>query len=316
MQKTDSNKTAKAAHRQVKSSTTLNRRYVKRPARAADMTVSIKRSPKVNRFASAPVDSMKVPVNTKVRKSVSGVAKMSREAEMDALEAVKLHPIQRVVNERVKARAAATTPKATPTKSTMISQMTAKEIKDQAIQKALASASSASANEDSKSKKKSAKKGIKMHFGAGKIILALSCAAVAAFAIVYFVNLNMPDISLRVAAMQTGIEASYPTYVPRDYNLTDITSEDGKITLKFVNSATSDEFTIVEEKSSWDSNALLSNYVKNEFASDFTTIREQGLTIYIDNDRASWVNGGIVYKLSAENGILTKKQIKAIATSM
>jgi hypothetical protein len=147
-------------------------------------------------------------------------------------------------------------------------------------------------------------------------MLALVCSAAAVFAIVYFVNLNAPNISLKVAAMQTGIEASYPAYVPRDYSLSDITSESGKITLNFKNSATGEGFSLVEEKSSWDTNALLNNYVRKEYNEDYTVIKEQGLTIYISNGDAAWVNGGIIYKLRAATNSLTKKQIKSIAVSL
>ena len=187
---------------------------------------------------------------------------------------------------------------------------TAKQLKEAAIEKALASA----AKNESNTKK--TKKAPRTQFGFKRVVLALACAAAAVFAIVYFVNLNAPDISLKVAAMQTGIEASYPSYVPRDFNLSDITSENGKITLNFKNSSTGDSFSLIEEKSSWDSNALLSNYVRSNFDEDFSTMREQGLTIYIDNSNAAWVNGGIVYKLNVVSGSLTKKQIRSIATSL
>ena len=187
---------------------------------------------------------------------------------------------------------------------------TAKQLKEAAIEKALASV----AKGDSSTKK--TKKSPHVQFGFKRVVLALACAAAAVFAIVYFVNLNAPDISLKVAAMQTGIEASYPSYVPRDFNLSDITSENGKITLNFKNSSTGDSFSLIEEKSSWDSNTLLNNYVRDSFDKDFTTMREQGLTIYIDNDSAAWVNGGIIYKLNVVSGSLTKKQIRSIAMSL
>lgn len=153
-------------------------------------------------------------------------------------------------------------------------------------------------------------------FRVGRVMLALTCTAAAVFAIVYFVNLNMPDISLRVAAMQTGIEASYPNYVPKDYALSDIASEENKITLTFKNGTSNESFTLVEEKSSWDSSALQNNYVKSEYPETYSTIREQGLTIYVDGSNATWVNGGVLYKLTADNDTLTKKQIKTIATSL
>ena len=164
--------------------------------------------------------------------------------------------------------------------------------------------------------KKSRPSKYKVHFGFKRVILALACAGAAVFAIVYFVNLNTPDISLRVAAIQNGIDATYPGYVPRDYSLSDITSENGKITLNFKNATTGEAFTIMEEKSSWDSNALYTNFVKENYSDGHTVIREQGLTLYIDGSNACWVNGGIVYKLKTISGSLTKKQIKTIATSL
>ncbi len=187
--------------------------------------------------------------------------------------------------------------------------VTAKELKDQAIRKALANAS----KEDRKEKTRHTNK---LHFGIGRILLALGCATAAVFAIVYFVNLNMPDISLKVAAMQTGIEASYPSYVPRDFKLSDITSEDGKVTLNFNNPNNGDSFLLVEERSTWDSNALLSNYVREEYGENYTIVRDQGLTIYISGGDASWVNGGIVFKLKSVEGNLTKKQICSIVVSL
>ncbi len=185
---------------------------------------------------------------------------------------------------------------------------TAKQLKETAIEKALATASKDTNHKKSKKPH--------VHFGFKRVLLALTCAAAAVFAIVYFVNLNAPNISLKVAAMQTGIEASYPSYVPRDFNLSDITSEDGKITLNFRNSSTGDAFSLIEEKSSWDSNALLNNYVRETYGENYTTMREQGLTLYISGSNASWVNGGIVYKLTTTSGSLTKKQIRAIAVSL
>ena len=53
------------------------------------------------------------------------------------------------------------------------------------------------------------------------------------------------------------------------------------------------------------------------FGEDYTTVREQGVTIFIsDRSDAAWVNGGILYKLTISSGTLTKKQIKNIALSL
>ncbi|MBQ9018478.1 hypothetical protein IJ117_01860 [Candidatus Saccharibacteria bacterium] len=187
---------------------------------------------------------------------------------------------------------------------------TAKEIKETAIDKALVEAS-----RDAKKRDAERRKTRKVHFGFRRVVLALACAAAAVFAIVYFVDLNTPNISLKVAAMQSGIDAKYPTYIPRDFDLSDITSENGKITLNFRNASTGDAFTIIEEKSSIDSAALLSSYVKPTYGDNYSEIVEQGLTLYISGSDAAWVNGGVLYKLKTVSGSLTKKQLKSIAVS-
>ena len=190
-------------------------------------------------------------------------------------------------------------------------QVSGKELKERAIKKALTTTEKMPVTPSAK-----AKKAERVRFTWGRILLALSCTVEAVFAIVYFVNLSAPDVSLKVAAMQSGIEASYPSYTPRGYSLSDITAEDGKITLSFRASDSKASYVLTEEKSSWDSNALLSNYVKSAYGEDYTVVREQGLTLYIANSGACWVNGGVLYKLEVKTGSLTKKQIKTIAVSL
>ena len=232
--------------------------------------------------------------------------------EESVTEAVQQHPMQVMANAKMQERKM----EAQGSQVEQTQRATAKELKDQAIKRALAAASKSEESPKSMKNKSSAKKVEKMHFGFGRVLLALSCAAAAVFAIVYFVNLNMPDISMRVAAMQTGINPSYPNYVPRDYSVSSITSEEGKITLVFNNSATGSSFTLTEENSSWDSNALLSNFVKTEYGENYTIVREQGLTIYVNGSNATWVNGGVLYKIESTSGTLTNKQIRSIAVSL
>lgn len=207
-------------------------------------------------------------------------------------------------------KAARQSTRQTTTMQNAAQKRTAAEIKNHAIERAIREASSSSMTQKTQRQKH------KINFGFKRLALALACTAAAVFAIVYFVNLNTPDISIRVAALQNGINASYPKYTPRGFNLTDITSENGKITLSFRDEAAENSYTLIEEKSSWDSNALLSNYVKPNYEDDHTVIKEQGLTLYVGNNETSWVNGGIFYRLKITSGSLTKKQIKTIATSL
>ena len=190
----------------------------------------------------------------------------------------------------------------------------AKTLKEEAIKKAVAATNSRITAEN---RAKKTKRMRSERLGWQRIALAFSCALVLVFAIVYFVNLSAPDVSLKVAAMQTGIDASYPSYTPRDFYLTDITSENGKITLNFKNPSSDTSYSLVEEKSAWDSNSLYNNFVKTNYKDDYSTVREQGLTVYISkNTDAAWVNGGVFYRLTVKSGSLTKKQITTIATSL
>ena len=343
MQRTNSTSNAKSTGRHVSSSTTLNRRYVQRPTKSMDMvaSVTVRRSPKIKRFNESHKSLKHVMItepeaealsitqsegiqNNRVERmyddqfdqmispemqepvQVQAMSKQyMKKAEEDMSQFIQPHPLQKTVNERMQAR--------------KVSQMevkrpTAKELKDQAIQKALISASRENFTNTSKQQKSAGFK--KMNIGIGRVLLALSCAAVAVFAIVYFVNLNMPNVSLKVAAMQTGINASYPSYVPRDYSISSITSENKKIVLEFKNGQTGQKYSLVEEASSWDSNALLTNYIKPTYGDNYTTVKEQGLTIYYSGSNAAWVNGGVKYMITADGDTLSNKQIRSIAASL
>ena len=113
-----------------------------------------------------------------------------------------------------------------------------------------------------------------------------------------------------------GIDATYPSYVPRGFNVSSITSENSKITLTFTDPAEDQTFLLVEEKSAWDSSALLNNFVKPTYGENYSVIREQGITIYVSGSNATWVNGGIIFKIEAVSGTLTNKQIRSIAVSL
>lgn len=286
MQRNDS-QIAQNAHRRVQASTTLNRRYVKRPTRSAEVPVSISRSSKISHFNTQmpQVDSTK-----------------------ETIQPAKAHPLQNSANAMVRARKMVVQPQT--------HKVSAKELKDQAIRRALAVAAKDEQIEAKQMQKVKKEKVGKIHFGFGRVMLALGCTAIAVFAIVYFVNLNMPDVSLKVAAMQTGINASYPSYVPRDFAVSSITSEKGEVTISFYNSKTDASFDLIEEKSYWDSSALLTNYVKDKYEDNYTAVREQGITLYISESDAAWVNGGVVYKIITKSGSLTNKQIRSIAVSL
>lgn len=142
----------------------------------------------------------------------------------------------------------------------------------------------------------------------------------ATFALVllggYFTYLNIPSLSVRVAAAQAGINASYPDYRPDGYALSGpVTYSDGRVSMNFKATTSDANFTVNQSKSSWDSNAVLDNYVTPKAGSSYMPYTERGLTIYTYNNSAAWVNGGILYTVEGD-APLSSEQIRRIATSL
>ena len=161
---------------------------------------------------------------------------------------------------------------------------------------------------------KAVKKSI--HKKSTRLAFALFCSTAVVASLFFIAQTNMPDISVRVAAMQTGIQATYPSYIPREYRLSGVyTTQDNSVAMDFTGPNQA-KFTLTEEKLPWDSNALLNRYVKTKWGENYDSVREQGITIYISGSNAAWVNAGIVYKINNFQGELTKKQIKNIVTSL
>lgn len=144
--------------------------------------------------------------------------------------------------------------------------------------------------------------------------VATACIALVAFA-GYLTYLNMPSLSVRVAAAQAGIDASFPEYRPDGYRFDGpIAYAPGEISMKFRSNTDSRSYEITQTNSSWDSQAVLDNYVTKKTES-YLTYSEQGLTIYTFAGEAAWVNGGVLYTIEGD-APLTSQQVLRIAGSM
>lgn len=163
-------------------------------------------------------------------------------------------------------------------------------------------------------KPKSAPVMIKKPKASKKHLIFAVASSICCMGVLYAtLKFSMPDISAKVAAAQNG--ASYPSFVPRDFTARSASFQKNTFSLEFVGPDKT-RFTLDQEKLPWDSNALLNNYVKPTWGEQYDTIREQGLTIYMYQSNAAWVNGGTVYKLNTTSGSLSKKQLKNIITSL
>lgn len=132
----------------------------------------------------------------------------------------------------------------------------------------------------------------------------------------YFTYLNMPSLSVRVAAAQAGVNATYPEYRPDGYSLHGpVAYNQGEVNLKFAANAGPHNFSITQTKSNWDSSALEENYVVKASNGGYVPYIEHGLKIYVFDNNAAWVNGGVLYKITGD-APLSNDQIRHIATSM
>ena len=181
--------------------------------------------------------------------------------------------------------------------------LTAHEIKEQAVKAAVAKTS----------KKPPLKQGL---LPKQRIISVVSACLVVVMLGGYFTYLNMPSLSVRVAAAQAGIDAGYPNYRPDGYGLNGpVTYSDGKVSMNFKAHGGNQAFTINQSQSSWNSDALLDNYISPRAGSDYIPYTERGLTIYTYGDNAAWVNGGILYTIEGD-APLSSSQLRRIATSL
>ncbi len=289
-----------ATHRGPQRSSTLNRNYVKKPATPSH--------PLITSAAKRQAEDLKRRQILAAQMNQQRLASLRSQNTPQATKSTHLtqpdtpfmrHPLQK----RIASQA--------PRPATMPS---ASERKNLAIKQALQSVSSISEDQNQPSLTTAIRQQTRQTKGK-KILLAFACAGCCMFLLGYFIHLNLPDISMQVAAMHTGINASYPSYPPRNFQLANVfTEEKDKVVIEFAG-PNQKSFSISETKSAWDSTALLNNFVKPNWDEDYDTIREQGITIYISESNAAWVNGGIFFHLEAEAGTLSKKQIKNLVTS-
>lgn len=342
-----------AAHRTVQKSTTLNRKFVRRPV-AKNTQIVAERKQQQKQIANVSVRASQAArratgtmVNRTQRVKLSPLAKAQQakaqqQNQQQAQQQLKaqqqqaqqqlkaeaqqqqrttrqsaqqqaqhtstideIYAIDSSVAKAVRARAMARRQQAQRV------HMTSQEMKERAISDALRKVSTMDKNEARQ--QQAQKKGF---WQRGHLAAAICLALVSVGLLGYLVYLNLPDLSVRVAAMNSGIENAYPSYVPMNYRLQGLAKEDGgTVTMVFARNDGS-KFTMIEKKSSWDSSALLNNFVKDNWGENYTVAKGQGLTIYISGSNAVWVNGGVMYQIEAAESVLSADDLHDIAISL
>ncbi len=149
-----------------------------------------------------------------------------------------------------------------------------------------------------------------------KLISSLAGMSAVLLIAGFVVYLNKASVELQLASVRAGFQASMPTYTPEGYERQATRAENKTVTISFVSPIHNSQFTITQEASSWDSQTLFDSIIAQDKATTYQTIQSNGRTIYIyDDNKAAWVDGGILYKVSG-NAKLKSDQIVSLATSM
>lgn len=318
-----SSQNASSIHSHMQRSKTLSRRFTKKPQQikspAAAPATSTANSVRVRNYQAvtkSPAISKFAPNPQQPTKARGSIQSPSPRRVMNDIAPVG-HPVVAKV-QKVQAQKTAVsknaakpivdpmTPKHTP-KSKPVHQ-SSQVVKNSAIEKALKNAPS---KKDQKSPKK------RSFFARHPRLLSVASASLALVLLGgYFTYLNMPNLSVRVAAVQAGVDASYPDYQPDGYRLSGpVAAENGKVQMTFASNSGPQGFTVTQEKSGWDSSAVADNLVAPRSNDSYVTTNERGLTIFTYNGNAAWVNKGILYTIEGD-APLSSEQIRRIATSL
>lgn len=131
----------------------------------------------------------------------------------------------------------------------------------------------------------------------------------------YVMYLNIPTISIKVAENKSGVAISEPSYTPDGYRLSNsIEAETGKVAMSFEKSD-DEAYNVSQKVSDWDSKALLENKILKE-TKEYSAYTDRGLTIYVYDGKATWVNQGKVYEIQLDGSNLDVEEMVRIAGSM
>jgi hypothetical protein len=285
---------AAQAHQTTRKSTTLRRDVLKKPvakpqvgsARRKPQAGRVAQSEHITRFAPHP-QPLKTAQKTAVRLDITPVRKPSTAPS--AIVARK----QALVAKPVKPAAP---------------QLTSRALKEQLIAERLA------AVETTPTAKKPAKRSL---FAKQPKLATLVSASFAVMVLGgYLTYLNMPGLSVRVAAAQADVAASFPEYNPDGYRFNGpVAYAPGQVSINFVANGGTAKYTVTEQKSTWDSQAVYDNIVAKNADDSYVTNSQQGLTIYTFKGEAAWVNKGILYTVSGD-APLSNEQLLRIAASL
>lgn len=142
-------------------------------------------------------------------------------------------------------------------------------------------------------------------------------AGVAALLLIGYVTyLNVPGLSVRLAAAQAGVNAKYPDYNPDGYSFEGpVAFTQGEVELRFKSNGGGEGYTIRQQNSDWNSVAVLDNLVNGASDGEYEVNSASGIIVYTYGTKAAWTNGGILYTIDGD-APLSSDQLVHIASSM
>ena len=272
---------ARTIHSGVKKSQTLVRRVTKKPIASRSALPTRGRS-------------MDIAMSPHITRFARPIVDKTRSVATEITKTREPHPA-------VKAFAAHKSP-ATPTAAPTSSELKAQLVKE-AVEKT--SEVNSTARRERKPKNR----------------FALTLATTFLLAVIGYATYNyIPALSIRVAASQAGINASYPSYVPEGYSFRGpVSFTGGKVNISYLDPSGQAGFSISESRSSYDSSAVKQNITSGWRGGSPMNLEEQGQTIFYSlsggRTEAAWVNGGILYQISGDSQ-LGADNIRRIVKSM
>jgi hypothetical protein len=128
---------------------------------------------------------------------------------------------------------------------------------------------------------------------------------------------NAPALQVQLAGTRAGVSSSLPSTIPSGYALANgVDYKEGEVKLTYQSQTNDDRaFTITQTESFWTSESLKENYLET-LDSDYQAIQENGKTIYIYDNGATWVDGGVWYRVDAREAALSSTQLIDIINSL
>lgn len=132
----------------------------------------------------------------------------------------------------------------------------------------------------------------------------------------FFAYQNIPNISLRIASNNSGLEGKKPSQTPSGFSMNNkIAYSSGQITLFFKSNSDNRTFSLTQTASVWDSESLKQNFLtKNN--KEFQAIDSNGKKLYFyDKNNVTWVDEGTWYNLESDTD-LSRSQLHSLADSI